>query len=161
MSTKIDPALQEKLSAGIDPLTVEIEFSQLPSAKELQALGLQTDGKIAWGRVSREKILAIASLTQTRTIRLSDRLVAPSPSVAPDSRLGPRLQQALNDAERKTFDVIVTFRGTSPSLPPIEGLAVHLDMGNGRLSREAVLKLAEQDDVVSIELSPEYELHTK
>lgn len=140
-------------------LSVEIEFSQTPSAKELQTLGLQTDGKIAWGRISREKILAIASLPQTRTIRLSDRSVAASPPVPSESKLGPRLQQALKDVGRKSFDVIVTFRRSAPSLSPIEGLSVHLDMGNGRLSREAVLKLANEDDVVSIELSPEFEPH--
>ena len=161
MPANIDPALQEKLNAGVDPLAVEIEFSQPPSARELQTLGLQTDGKIAWGRLSREKILAIASLQQTRVIRLSSRSVPTSPPVQPSSRVGPRLQQALKDPERKTFDVIVTFRRPSPALPPIPGLTVHRDMGNGRLSREAVSKLAEQDDVVSIELSPEFELHKK
>ena len=161
MPASIDPAVQEKLNSGVDLIAVEIEFSEAPSEKELQASGLRAEGKVAWGKLSREKILAIASLPQTRIIRLSSRSVTPAPSAQPGSKVGPRLQQALKDVERKTFDVIVTFRRPSPSLPPIPGLSIHLDMGNGRLSREAISTLAKQDDVLSIELSPEFELHSK
>ena len=41
-------------------------------------------------------------------------------------------------------------------MPAIEGLSIRHDMGFGRLTREAILLLAESDEVVSIALEPKY-----
>ena len=78
MPATIQPALHKQLEArALGPFDVVIEFAQLPSADELQALGLELDGASARGRLNREQILAIASFPQVRSIGLTDQPIAP------------------------------------------------------------------------------------
>ena len=60
----------------------------------------------------------------------------------------------MEEQDRDEFDVIVTFHGPPQRLGEIEGLSIHHDVGFGRLSREAILRLAASDEVVSIALEP-------
>lgn len=158
MSGKIDPAILAQLQSGQESLNVEVRFSQPPPPGQLQAMGLKQEGTLAWGTLSRERIQALGQVDQVISIRPSGRPVEPRAPVPRDSRLGPQLQVALRHQDRDIFDVVVSFRRVQKSAPPIEGLSVHLDMGNGRLSRQAIAQLAENDDVLRIELTPEMEL---
>lgn len=158
MSGKIDPAVLAQLNSGQESLNVEVRFSQAPPPAQLQALGLKQEGTLAWGLLSREKIEALGTIDQVVSIRLSKRPVEARPAVPRESRLGPELRLALQHAERDKFDVVVSFRRPQKSAPPIEGLSVHLDMGNGWLSRQAIAELAENDEVLRIELVPEMHL---
>jgi hypothetical protein len=155
MPATIQPSLREKLDTHVlGPFDVLIDFAQLPSSSEIQALGLELDGATARGRLSREQILAIASFPQVKSIALSDQPLArkrPEPS---GSRLGASLRHALEDETKDEFDVIVTFHEPPQHVQAIEGLLVRHDMGFGRLTREAVLQLAASDEVASIALEP-------
>lgn len=158
MSQKIDPAVLAQLKSGQESVNVEVQFSQPPPPAQLQAMGLKQEGALAWGVLSRGKIEALGSIDQVVSIRLSERPVEPRAPVPRESRLGPELQLALRHADRQMFDVVVSFRRPQKSAPPIEGLSVHLDMGNGWLSRQAIAQLAENDEVLRIELVPEMHL---
>ena len=98
MQATIHPSLREKLdSDALGPFDVVIDFAQLPSSSEIEALGLELDGSTARGRLSREQILAIASFPQVKSINLTDQPVAhrnPEPS---DPKLGASLQLAMEE----------------------------------------------------------------
>lgn len=158
MSGKIDPAVLAQLTSGQESLNVEVRFFQPPPPAQLQAMGLKHEGTVAWGVLSRERIEALGTVDQVVSIRLSDRPVEPRPAVPRELRLGPELRLALQHRDRDMFDVVVSFRRPQKSTPPIEGLSVHLDMGNGWLSRQAIAELAENDEVLRIELVPEMHL---
>jgi hypothetical protein len=158
MSGKIDPAVLEKLKSGQESLNVEVRFSEPLPPGQAEALGLKQEGNSAWGVLSREKIEALGKIAQVVSINLSNRPVEPRASVPRESRIGPELQIALHDAGRQLFDVIVSFRRPQESAPNIEGLSVQLDMGHGRLTRQAINQLAESDEVLRIELMPEMHL---
>lgn len=155
MSGKIDPAVLAQLKSGQESLNVEVRFSQAPPPAQLQALGLKQEGTLAWGVLNRERIEALGTVDQVISIRLSQREAEPRAPVARESRLGPQLQIALQHSDRELFDVVVSFRRPQKAAPPIEGLSVHLDMGNGWLSRKAIAELAGNDEVLRIELVPE------
>jgi hypothetical protein len=155
MPATIHPSLRAKLDARVlGPFDVVVDFAQLPSSSEIQALGLELDGVTARGRLSREQILAVASFPQVKSIALTDQ---PLPRQKPEptgSKLGASLRHALEDKEKDEFDVIVTFHTPPQQVRGIEGLTVRHDMGFGRLTREAVLRLAESDEVAAIALEP-------
>lgn len=158
MSQKIDPAVLAQLRSGQESLNVEVRFSQAPAPAQLQALGLKQEGTLAWGVLSRERIEALGSIDQVLSIRLSNRPVEPRAPVPRESRLGPALQIALRHTDRELFDVVVSFRRPQKFAPQIEGLSVDLDTGSGWLTRQAIAELAENDEVLRIELLPEMHL---
>ena len=155
MPATIHPLLRAKLDARVlGPFDVVIDFAQLPSFSEIQALGLELGVDTARGRLSRDQILAIASFPQVKSIALTDQ---PLPRRKPEpsgSKLGGSLRLAIEDKSKDEFDVIVTFHAAPQHIQGIEGLTVRHDMGFGRLTREAVLRLAESDEVASIALEP-------
>jgi hypothetical protein len=157
MSAKIDPAVLARLKSGQESLNVEIRFSQPPPPGQVEAMGLKRERNLAWGVLNSGRIEALARVPQVISIRLSDRPAEPRPAVPRESRIGPQLQFALQHKERQVFDIVVSFRRPQKS-PPIEGLSVDLDMGSGRLTREAIAKLADNDEVLRIELVPEMHL---
>ncbi|HKF20729.1 MAG TPA: hypothetical protein VKE93_04125 [Candidatus Angelobacter sp.] len=158
MPEKVDPKILAKLKAGQESLNVEVQFSEPPPSGQLESMGLEQEGSLAWGVLNRERIEAFAKIAQVVSIRLSNRPVASRAAVTPESRIGPHLQLALSHSDRQIFDIVVSFRRPQKSTPPIEGLSVHLDMGDGRLTREAIARLAGNDEVVRIELVPEMHL---
>lgn len=157
MPSKIDTALQEKLHVPGDwPLNVEVEFSQEPPANELEALGLQHDGLMAWGLLSRQRIEGLALIPEVVAIRLSNR-PAPAPAKG-KPRIGANLQLELLEENRDEFHVAVRFSGPVKSPADFPDLTIHMGMGTGRLNRKQVQELAQRDDVVSIDSIPQ--VHT-
>jgi hypothetical protein len=157
VAAKIDAALAERMKSGVPEIKVEIQFSETPPAAQVQALGLKSEGKLAWGILSREKIEAIATVPQVVAIRLSERPFEPA-STAPGQRIGPGLAIAMQMKPHDRHHVSVRFRRPPKALPPIENLAVHGSSGNGRLSTEEIEALARYDDVLTIELFPKEKL---
>jgi hypothetical protein len=158
MAAKVDPEVLTKLKSGQEALNVEVQFSEPPLTGQVEAMGLKQEGNLAWGMLNRERIEALAKIGQVVSIRLSKRPVAPKAAVPRESRIGRELQLAMERKDRQVFDVVVSFRRPQKSAPPIEGLSVHLDMGNGRLTRESITRLADNDEVLRIELVPEMHL---
>ena len=76
------------------------------------------------------------------------------------SKLNLALQSAMRESEAQAFDVIVSFRRPPGEVPEAPALSVHGKMGDGRLDRQAIERLAARDDVLSIELMPELELYS-
>jgi len=132
---------------------VEIELSQPPADADLEALGLNCEGSLVWGRLSRSRIEALAQVPQVLAIRLSDR-PAPASSAPAEAVIGAPLQMELLDANRATFHVGVVFRAPVRSASDFPSLSVHLDTGSGMLTREQVYELARREDVVKIDLIP-------
>jgi hypothetical protein len=152
MPTKIDPALQKELRSPEDAtLNVEIEFSRQPAADELDAMGLQHEGLVAWGRMSRRKIQALENVPEVVAIRASKR-VAPE-SGPRKAQIGARLQMEMAAEGKHQFYVAVRFRGPV-DVSDFPSLSVHLDVGTGMLTREQIQELAQRQDVVSIDSIP-------
>lgn len=158
MASKIDPAVLARLKSGQDSLNVEVQFSEPPPAGQVEAMGLKREGNLAWGTLNKERIEGLASVPQVVSVRLSKRPAEPRAVVPRESRIGRELQLAMEHKDRQVFDVVVSFRRPQKSTPPIEGLSVHLDMGDGRLTREGIARLADNDEVLRIELVPEMHL---
>ena len=160
MSAEIDPALADKLRRRpTAPIEVELEFTQAPPAGQLETLGLESEGLIAWGPLTTEKIEAIASIPQVKAIRLSRRPTRASPSGSPQSRIGMKLRLEMEDRNQREFNVTVVFRAPLAPGSEIAGLSIHEDMGSGRLTREQITALAARDDVLSIESPLEMGFH--
>jgi hypothetical protein len=157
VAATIDPALAEKLKAGVPEINVEIQFSDTPPAPQMQALGLSSQGKLAWGVLSREKIQAIATVPQVVAIRLSERAVEPRPPAA-RQRIGPGLAIAMQMKPHERHRVLVRFRRPPKALPKLQDFSVHESSGDGNLSRQEIEALASHDDVLTIELFPEVKL---
>jgi hypothetical protein len=158
MSGKIDPAVLERLRSGQESLNVEVRFSESLPPGQAEALGLKQEGNLAWGVLNRERIEALGTVPQVVSVTLSDRPVEPQAPVPRESRIGPELRIAMGYADRQVFDVLVSFRRPQKSTPNVEGLSVDLDTGHGRLTRQAISQLVDNDEVMRIELMPEMHL---
>lgn len=150
MSPKFDRALQEKLDSGEGLLNVEIEFAELPPQNELGALGLQHEGKKAWGWMNRDRVEALAKVPQVNLVRLSKR-PTPAPPREPGGQIGTKLQLDLLLESQDSFRVSVTFREPVRHPEQYPNLAIFSDVGTGTLTREQIQELARRDDVLSIE----------
>jgi hypothetical protein len=150
MSPKFDPALRNKLETGEQLLNIEIDFAEPPPANEVDALGLQHEGKKAWGWMNRDRIEALAKVPQVSSVRLSNRPTPPPPP-EPGGQIGTKLQLDMMLESKNSFQVSVRFREPvkDPALFP--DLAIFTDVGTGTLTREQIQKLARRDDVLSIE----------
>jgi hypothetical protein len=157
VAASIDAALAEKIKRGVPEINVEIQFSTPPPAAQLQSLGLKSQGNLAWGMLSREKIQAIATVPQVVAIRLSQRSAEPK-ATSVEQRIGPGLALDLQVRPQGPHRVIVTFRQPPKTLPAIKDLSVRGTSGDGYLSREEIEALAKRDDVLTIELFPEVKL---
>jgi hypothetical protein len=149
-SPKFAPALQSKLDAGEGLLNVEIEFSEPPPANEVDVLGLQREGKQAWGWMNRDRIAALASIPQVASVRLSSR-PTPAPPREPGGQIGTKLQLDMLLESEDSFRVSVTFREPVKDPGQFPDLAIFSDVGTGALTREQIQELARRDDVLSIE----------
>lgn len=156
MTATIDPALAEKMKSGISEINVEIEFSERPPLSQMQALGLKSEGNIAWGMLSREKIQAIATIPQVVAMRLSERAV--ESRKPPAQRIGPGLAMAIQMKPQERQRVLVRFQRPPKELPALGDLSVHGSSADGYLSPQEIEMLAKHDDVVTIELFPEVKL---
>ena len=122
MQASIQSSLREKLdSDALGPFDVVIDFAQLPSSAEIQALGLELDGATARGSLSREEILAIASFPQVKSIALTNRPLPRRKAEPSGSKLGASIRLAIEET-RTEFDVIVTFHEPPQHVEGIEGL---------------------------------------
>lgn len=156
MAANLDAALQEAIRSGVLEMNVEIEFSVLPAAAQLEALGLKSEGHLAWGILSRDKVQAIASFPQVAAMRLSKRPAERRMEMG--HRIGPRLTVAMQAKPQDKFDVLVRFR--RPPEPPlqIEGFYIEQRSGKGLLSKQQIETLASHDDVLEIDLVPKMKL---
>jgi len=160
MAAEIEPALQELLKSNPSrPIEVEIEFTEMPPAGQLEALGLQFQGNTAWGSLPAAKIASIASFPQVRAIRRSTRPGRTEAPRSPASKIGLRLLNDLTDLDRQEFLVTVMFRGPVPPDLKIPGLASYTDVAVGTLNRRQIEELTHRDDVISIEAQGEMKLH--
>lgn len=156
MAATIDKALAEKIKSGVPEINVEIQFSDTPPLSQLQALGLKSTGKLAWGMLSRDKVQALAAVPQVLAMRLSDRPV--EVSRPPAQRIGPGLAIAIQMKPHERHRVLVRFRRPPRGLPALEDFSVHESSGDGYLSLQEIEALARHDDVLTIELFPEVKL---
>jgi len=157
MPAQIDPELSRQIEAGKPgPFGVTIEFAEPLGGGELAALGVSPDGRQAVGWLNPHEIRALAQLPQALSIRLAPELGAPPPQPKGAPKTGLRLASALRDSSDDVFDVIVTFQRNPGPLPEFPGLTVHGNMGDGRLDREAIARLAAMDSVVSIETQQKF-----
>jgi hypothetical protein len=153
MPAKIDSALQKELRGPEDAMfNVEIEFSRQPPAHELDALGLQHEGLLAWGRLSRLRIQGLEQVPEVVKIRPSSR---PAPETGRGkAQIGGRLEMEMEEESKDEFYVAVRFRGPVKSATDFPFLSVQLDVGTGVLTREQIQELAQREDVVSIDSIP-------
>ena len=160
MAAEIDPALQDLLRGNVNrPIDVEIEFKEMPPAGQLEALGLESRGNLAWGSLPVAKIHMIASLPQVRAIRKSTHPARPIPPRSPASKIGPRLAVDLSDPERQEFLVTVMFTGSPPPELDAPGMMRYPNMVIGRLNRKQIDELTHRDDVTLIEAQGEMQFH--